>query len=242
MMRPVLGKRIGVLTLAGAVSLLTAAKTDAAFHALICNDAACDGAGDLIVQDNQGGDTAGAAGEISISTSMGSLAVLVNASRSKPALGSATAPQMELNYAVAGVGTVWLYATDDNFGPTGVTTLSGSVDGSHTGIANTSAFLAGGNDNSQFVNLGPGPNTLDLTSVVVGSDNVGPDIDINLAKQFGVVSPYFITIGVRIERVSAGTSQGDFDVVSVPEPASLVLLGFALIVLARARARVGRLL
>jgi hypothetical protein len=236
MMRPV-GKRIGVLTLACAVSLLTGANADAAFYALICNDAACDGAGDLIVQDNQAGDVLGAAGVVNISTSMGGLSVLVRTSRSKPALGSATAPQMDLAYTVAGIGTVWLYATDDTFGPTGVITLSGTVTGGHTGTANTTAFLAGGNDNSQFVNPGPPPNTLDLTSIVVGSDNVGPDVNIALAKQFGVVSPYFVTIGVRIERVSAGTSQGDFDLVVVPEPASLALFGFGLVALARDRAR-----
>ena len=239
MTRQVLRKGTAVLALAVAFGLFTATRADAAFFALICNDAACDNVGtpgDLIIQDNAAGDSLPALGAMNIATSMGGLTVLVNTSQSKPILGSATAPQMDLTYTVTGIGQVWLYASDDNFGPTGIVTLQGNVDGNFTGTATHTAILAGGNDNTQF--LGPGNQNLDLSSVVTASDNVPPDVDINLSKAFGAVSPYFITIGIGINRTTAGTSTGDYSL--VPEPASLALFGFGLIGLARARRRARR--
>ena len=134
-------KSIALIALVGAFSLSTATRSEAAFYALICNDPLCDGAGDVIVQDNGAGDAlSGTAGAISIAGSVGGLSIVVNTSQSKPLLGSATSPQMDMTYTVTGIGTVWLYASDTDF--TGSAVLNGNIDGNFTGTANTAAAMA----------------------------------------------------------------------------------------------------
>jgi hypothetical protein len=236
MIRNVL-KGFAVLALVGAFSLGTATTADAAFWAAICDDPACDGsANDKIVLDQTAiTDANGVLGAITVVHNFGGLTVLVNTSLSKPVSGSASDPQLDITYTVAGTGQVWLYASDTDF--TGATGLSGNLDGNTTsGNTVITAIIAGGNDNTQF--LGPGATNFDLTSIVTASDSTEPDTNINLSKVFGGVSPYFITIGVSVNNITAGTTTGDFSV--VPEPASLALFGIGLVGLARARRRARR--
>src|SRR5262245_1962542 len=115
MTRSILKRGAVIAALVGAFSVTTTTKAEAAFYALICDDAACDGTNDQIVVDGSGQDAALGAGAISRTTSMGSLSLLVNIAQSKGTVGSADAPQMDLTYVVSGIGTVWLYATDTDF-------------------------------------------------------------------------------------------------------------------------------
>jgi PEP-CTERM motif-containing protein len=215
-----------VLALAMVFAVATPKKADAAFVALICNDALCDGAGgDIIVVDNAAGDSLNLTnGAISISGAVGGLTVTVNTSQSKPVLGSPASPSMDITYTATGIGTAYFYATDTDF--TGLQLLLGNVNGNFSGAATTTAYIAGGNDNTNF--NGPGNTNLDLTGLVSASSNVNPT-NINISHLAASVSPYFLTIGLQINRTTAGTSTGDYLVSAVPEPASLTLLGMGLL-------------
>ena len=71
-----------------------------------------------IVQDNGVGDSFAGAGAINFAGAAFGYTFLVNTSQSKPMVGSATAPQLDLNFTATSNGTagnVFLYASDIGF-------------------------------------------------------------------------------------------------------------------------------
>src|SRR5436190_10751820 len=109
-----------VLTCAVLSSLVGASmKADAAAFATICNDLSCTGGDDFIVQDNGAGDTSPILGAINLSASAFGFNVLVNTSQSKPVVGSAGAPQLDVTFSATtnsnAAGTVFLYMSDTDF-------------------------------------------------------------------------------------------------------------------------------
>ena len=79
----------------------------------------------MIVQDNGAGDSFAGAGAINFTGAAFGYTFLVNTSQSKPMVGSAAAPQLDLNFTATSNGTagnVFLYASD-----TGFTLASGSA-------------------------------------------------------------------------------------------------------------------
>ena len=115
MKRTFSGILVAALAFAGVVG--TSTKADAAFMAAICNDALCTGGDDVIVTDNGAGDAISGLGAISFSTSAFGYSLVVNTSQSKPVIGSATAPQLDLNFAATTAagsagGNVFLFASD----------------------------------------------------------------------------------------------------------------------------------
>ena len=143
----------------------------AVFVARICNDLQCTGGDDVIVQDNAAGDSIAMTGAISFSTSAFGYTFVVNTSQSKPMIGSATAPQLDL--IVRGdverrrAGNVFLYASDTDFLTGGQFTLtlggtnsggSGSVQGrAWGGTSNTEFQFSGANLLSSLGPLTTGP-------------------------------------------------------------------------------------
>src|SRR5678815_3882653 len=93
---------VAVLACAMGVS----APANAVFVARICNDLQCAGGDDLIVQDNGAGDSFAGAGAINFTAAAFGYTFLVNTSQSKPMLGSATDPQLDLNFTATSNGTV----------------------------------------------------------------------------------------------------------------------------------------
>src|SRR5439155_10179407 len=84
----------------------TSARSEAAMIAAICNDVNCNGSNDIIVTDGGSGDGALAiTGEIIISNGATGIAyngweIYTYSSLSKPALGSTTAPQLDVQYSL----------------------------------------------------------------------------------------------------------------------------------------------
>ena len=225
-------KSLVLVALVGAMTAYSTSKAEAAFTAYICNDVACAGGDDVIVNDDGVGDTVPIAGYIDFKAfNVNGYEIVANTSQSKPLLGSG----MDLKYGVTNAaggavgGSVWLWAVDTDF--SGPANLQAFLDG-NTGLAGASvtAIVCGGNDNT----TGPVDPTTDATCVW-GTDATGVDHDI----AFGFAAsgnPYALAIGIQVSGVKAGdTATGDFRV--VPEPVTLSLLGLGLAGVAARRRR-----
>lgn len=183
----------------------------AAFVAAICNDAACTGGGDTFVTDGSAGDLSPIPGLIVAPGSVPGFLAILNIAQSKPLIGSAASPHLDLNFTVTGgAGTVWLYASDTDFTapPTsfnlsiGGTTSAGSVTaGAWGGNSNTALDLSHSLSSLPFSGVG------NFGGSVAGLLNPG-------------TNPYAVTIGVAVTRVSGdrNTTTGDLNFAPVPGP------------------------
>ena len=213
-----------------ALAALVSSPAQAAFFATICNDLACSGGDDITIQDNGAGDTIGAAGGISFATSAFGYSLLVNTSQSKPMIGSAAAPQLDLTFTAttnaAGGGNVFLYTSDTDFTSSGSFLLA--LGGTNSGGSGTVTGRAWGGSSNTALQFS-GANLIGTSGA-----QSGVSYSSNVAGSFSsAVNPYSLTIGAAITRTTAGTSTGDLNlqVTAVPEPETyaLMLAGLAML-------------
>jgi hypothetical protein len=222
--------RLSIAVSALVCMLAVSLPANAIFVARICNDLGCAGGDDLVIQDNMAGDTIASLGAISFSTAAFGYSLLVNTSQSKPMLGSASAPQLDLTFSATNngaAGNVFLYASDTDFVLSNATfslTLGGTNSG---GSGSVQGRAWGGTSNTEFqfsganllASIGP------LTTAAFSGSATGPFSP--------TANPYSLTIGTTVSRATAGTSTGDLNlqISPIPEPSTwaLMLMGPALI-------------
>jgi PEP-CTERM motif len=201
-------------------------RADATMITAICNDLACGGGDDFLVIDNAALDTISLTGATSFSTAAFGYSLLVNTAQSKPILGSATAPQFDITFTAttgsAAGGNVFLYVTDTDF--LGAQSFVLNLGGTNSGGSGTETGRAWGGTSNTALQFS-GANLLGAVGPLSGSAFANA-----VAGSFTpAVSPYSLTIGVAINRTTAGTSTGDLNFAAVPEPGSVTLFSLGLI-------------
>jgi hypothetical protein len=154
------------------------------------------GASTVTIQDNAGTDLSPSAGQIMWSGSINGWNLMVTVGDTKPILGSATSPQMDLTVTAntPGAAPLTVRFTDTGFGPT-----AGSIISTHfnNGTASETASVLVDPLNAQFGGL--------------------PATSINLAS-----APYSITL---VDTFTVGTISADHRIITtVPDGGTTVLL------------------
>jgi VPDSG-CTERM motif len=217
---------MSALFLAGAFVLVSAARSEAALIVYVCDDANCSGGANFTIADNSAADTDPDLGQVSIQQPGFTGTLTAN---TKPALGSATAPALNLTYtlgpaAFTAFPTPFLFAAEDGFTAGGTATFQANA-----------TFLSGGTA-SLFSGPGtfipvPAVPTLNCPSIAApGCTMMGP---------VGAVTPYYLALRVGPTPNATGFASGDASVqvaaASVPDGGSTaallgsVLVGFGLL-------------
>jgi hypothetical protein len=210
-----------------AASLAFAAGTMNQAHATsfaaICNDLGCKGGDDIIIQDNGAGDTIGSLGAISFATSAFGYSLVVDTVQSAPAIGSASAPQLDLAFTAttdsATPSTIFLFASDTDFLTSGTFDLA--LGGTNSGASGTATGRAWGGTSDTALQFS-GVNLIAAVGPLSGTT-----FSANAAGPFAAqVDPFSLTIGVAVNRSSPGTTTGDLNlqVAAVPEPENYALM------------------
>jgi hypothetical protein len=221
--RSIVARMSGVLLLAVVFAGTSVATAEGAMALRLT-----EGAASVTIYDNEAGDSNPIEGAITFIGSVGSFVANVSTGFSKPLLPSSpNYAEMDLNSinasSVAG-GTLIIELTDTDFDPTAPGTLFGNVGGTTQGTTTFDAYKNASNlefdtaNAEAEVHLGPfGP--FGQNNAFAGSDSDG----------HGALDAYSMTLVATIVHTGAGSTSFDFEVVNVPEPATLALFALGLL-------------
>jgi hypothetical protein len=186
------------------------------------------GASEVLVSDGGAGDSSGAGdGIVAFNGALGNWTLNVATGISKPALGSADTPELDLNSvnlsSAGAASTVNIWLTDTDFSAkSSLVGMVAAIGGTTSGQISYRTFYDAGNTAFGTAN--------ELTNVGPLSDAAFSSL---VTSAFSSVTKYSLTLLVSITHAASTTSRvSSFDAfVRVPEPSSLLLFGAGLLAL-----------
>src|SRR5262245_42536687 len=197
--------------LALAVLLGLGSAANAAFQLRITDPV--DPSSPLTITDNGPGDSNNALGAITFVGSFGGFTLNVHTGLSKPAIGSATDPRMDLNILTSGGAageTIQIEASDVGFTKPPPFSLIASAGGTNS---STSTSFQTFFDNSN-TNFGTGGGSSPLRSSSANSYSFEDLLNVTGSQ------PYSLTVRFRVTSQGGGTASADGQLTPTPEPAS----------------------